>query len=204
MPPGISGERRGQRTGPAPQGLEPIAPGSQSSFSTSSRAASMVSRAGLCCLMYCGAEDTQGSHQHCCLRALRFWVLGMAHLSPGTKRKRAVVKRTGLPGCPQRIQAGEKGSGATLRVWAWSRAGHQPLRGYRHKQSDHFSLHSANTRPTAEQVQGPLRGAISEVQNVGKCGTACFLPTNKIRKREVGKGGWPVSSGSQSGSPVGP
>lgn len=48
-------------------------------------------------------------------------------LSPGTKRKRAVVKGTGLPGCLQRIQAGEKGSGATLRVWAWSRAGHQPL-----------------------------------------------------------------------------
>ena len=69
----------------------------------------MVSRAGLCCLMYCGAEDTR-KHHHCCLRALRSWVLGMAPVClQGLRGRGVVVKGTGagLPGCPEDTGWGE-------------------------------------------------------------------------------------------------
>lgn len=52
--------------------------GAHGSFLTSSRASSMVSGAGLCRLMYCGAEDRQTRHHHHCLSLLRLWVLETA------------------------------------------------------------------------------------------------------------------------------
>ena len=94
MPPGVSGECHVRRMGPAPQILGSIAPpGIHSSFFTSSRASSMVIRAGLCRLMYCGAEDTRKPSPLLppCSEALG--PVDGTCLSPGAKRK-----SDGMPG----------------------------------------------------------------------------------------------------------
>lgn len=115
-------EGAGPAHGTSSSGTQPIAPGSQSSFSTSSRAASMVSRAGLCCLDVLWGRGHTRKPSALLPPCAEVLGPGMAHLSPGTKRKRAVVKPDrAAPAAPSEDTGWEKGSGATPQgVGAWS------------------------------------------------------------------------------------
>lgn len=170
----------GRCTGPAPQVLEPISPGTHSSFFTSSRASSMVSRAGLCCLMYCGAEDTRKPSP---LLPPCTEVLGPGDgtcLSPGAKRKRGCGK--GDRGRATRLPRGYRlGRGAQVPPSGYGPGAEQATShsGCRQKQSDHFSLHSANNVQQQNKFKDPS-GVPSAKSKTWESGTACFLPTNKL------------------------